>query len=102
MKLITGSFDNTGLPVLRGIISHFNQYTLINPLPNETILDWSKLKAFADDKCNLKAGIPSGIGRKYCKQRRKYWFPTFSPFPTMFSKTFFLKVFKSRNCVLKS
>ena len=53
MKLITGSFDNTALPVLRGIISYFNQYTLINPLPNEKILDWSKLKAFADDKINV-------------------------------------------------
>ena len=30
------------------------------------------------------------------------WLPAFSPFPTMFSKGFFLKVVKSRDCVVKS
>ena len=28
--------------------------------------------------------------------------PAFSPFPTMFSKFFFIKVVKSRDCVLKA
>ena len=28
--------------------------------------------------------------------------PTFSPFPTMFSKSFFLQVVKSRDCVVKT
>ena len=27
---------------------------LVNPLPDDKILDWSKLKAFADDKLNVK------------------------------------------------
>ena len=31
----------------------------------------------------------------------KCWFPAFSPFPTMFSKGFFLKVVKSRDRVVK-
>ena len=26
---------------------------LVNPLPNDKSLDWSKLKAFADDKINV-------------------------------------------------
>ena len=26
---------------------------VFNPLPNDKILDWSKLKAFADDKINV-------------------------------------------------
>ena len=31
----------------------------------------------------------------------KCWLPAFSPFPTMFSKGFFLKVVKSQGCVEK-
>ena len=33
----------------------FNLYKaeMLNSLPNDTILDWSKLKAFADDKINV-------------------------------------------------
>ena len=26
---------------------------ILNPLPNDNILDWSKLKGFADDKINV-------------------------------------------------
>ena len=38
-----------------------------NSLSNDKILDWSKLKAFADDKINLneKIQIRHGIGRKH-------------------------------------
>ena len=56
----------------------------INSLPNDKFSYWSKLKAFADDKINV-----TGIGRKLCGQRRKCWFPAFSPFATIFSKGFF-------------
>ena len=31
----------------------FMEMHLINPLPKETFFDWSKLKAFADDKINV-------------------------------------------------
>ena len=30
---------------------------------------------------------------------RKYWSPTFSPFPILFSKVFFFTVVKVENCV---
>ena len=52
------------------------------------MLDWSKLKAFADDKMNVteKLKFCFGNGRKHCGKRRKCWLPAFSPFPTMFSK----------------
>ena len=43
-----------------------------------------------------------GKGRKHCGKRRKCWLPSFSPFTTMFSKGFFLKVIKSQDCVVKS
>ena len=39
--------------------------------------------------------------RKHCEKRRKCWLPAFSPFPTMFSKGFFLGVDKSQDCVVK-
>ena len=32
----------------------------------------------------------------------KCWLPAFSPFPTVFSKAFFLRVAKSLDCVVKS
>ena len=35
------------------------------------------------------------------KKRRKCWLPTFSPFPTVFSKGFYFKVIKGRDCVVK-
>ena len=35
------------------IIDHYFFKITINPLPNDNILDWSKLKAFADDKIKV-------------------------------------------------
>ena len=61
----------------------------LNSVPNK-ILDQSKLKAFADDKINVTKNIEICYenGRKHCGRRRKCWLPSFSPFPTMFSKGF--------------
>ena len=72
-------------------------------LSNNKILDWSKLKALADDKINVseKLKFCVGKGRKHCGKRRKCWLPAFSPFPTMFLKSFFFKVVKSRDLVVK-
>ena len=41
-------------------------------------------------------------GRNHCGKRRKCWLPAFSSFPTMFSKGFFRRVLKSRDCVVNS
>ena len=35
----------------------------INSLPNDKILDWSKLKAFADDKINVAEKLSFVLGR---------------------------------------
>ena len=43
-----------------------------------------------------------GKSRKHCGKRRKCWLPAFSPFPTLFSKTFFSRGVKSLDCVVKS
>ena len=65
-------------------------------LYQKTFLNWSKLKEICrqQNKCDRKIQICFGKGRKYCGKRRKCWLPTFSPFPTMFSKGFFLRVVK--------
>ena len=75
-----------------------------NSLPNDKILDWSKLKAFADDKINetffnFFQGTEETMMKK---EKMLVTVPAFSPFPTMFSKVFFLKVAKSQDCVVKS
>ena len=73
------------------------------PLPNNNFFDWSKLKELADNKINVteKLKFVMGMSRKPWGKRRKCWLPAFSPFPTMFSKGFFPRVVKSRNCVVK-
>ena len=58
----------------------------INPLPEDNILDWSKLKAFADDKINVTQKLKVAL--------RKV--------ENMVGKGYFLRVVKSRNCVVKS
>ena len=47
------------------------------------------------NKCNLKVELLFGIGRKHYGRRRKCWLPAFPPFPTVFSKGFFLWVVES-------
>ena len=75
---------------------------MLNSLPNDKFMDWSKLKAFSDDKLSCKNEIRIGKGRKHCGKRRKYWLSAFSSFPTMFSKAFLPRVVKSRGCGVKS
>ena len=65
-----------------------------NSLPNDKFLDWSKLKALADDKINVAEKLKFVLGRIERK-------PEFSHFSTMFSKGFFFKVAISRDCMVK-
>ena len=66
-----------------------------NSVPNNKLLDFYKLKAFADDKiqnkCNPNIKTCFEKDRKHCWKRRKCWLPAFS-LPTLFSKDFFLRV----------
>ena len=54
------------------------------------------------NKCNRKVRICFEKGRKHCGKRRKWWLPAFSPFPTMFSKAFSVKIVKSWDSLVKS
>ena len=70
---------------------------MLNPLPNDKILDQSKFKVFADKyKCDLKIEISFGKRRKHCEKQ------AFSPLPTMFSKGLAQSVLKGQDCVVKS
>ena len=59
-------------------------------LPNDKILDVTKLKAFADDNMNVAQMLISVFVENHCWKRRKCWLSSFLPFPTMFSRGFFL------------
>ena len=61
-----------------------------NPLPNDKILDLSKLKAVVYNKIKVTEKLKMILGRteNIVGKRRKCWLPAFSPFPTMFSKGF--------------
>ena len=79
----------------------------INPIPDNKILGWSKLKAHADNKINIfqKIEICFQQGRKdfqnNARKEKKCWLPAFSSFLTMFSKGFYLRVVKTRDCLVK-
>ena len=75
----------------------------LNPLPNDKILEMTKLKAFADDKLNVakmtislfgRVENPMGKGENAGHQH-------FFPFPTGFSKALFLRLVKSRDYMAK-
>ena len=57
-------------PVLRSakqVIYNFMVFSFpfsFNPLPDDKVLDWSKLKTFADDKINVTKELKSGLERE--------------------------------------
>ena len=78
------------------------EISLFNSLTYEKFLDWSKLKALADEKINnLITKILCEMDRKHCGKKRKCWLPAFSPFPTMFSRDLFFGVVKTRDYMAK-
>ena len=78
--------------------------TFINPLPNDKFLDWSKLKAVADDKSNVAAKLKFVLGRveNIVGKGENAGYQHFLLFPQCFQKASLLGVVKSRDCVVKS
>ena len=85
------------------MFSKFIFLRVINPLPNNKILDFAKFKVLADDKLNIVKMMISlynrventvGKGENAGNQH-------FLLFP-VFSKAFFFRVIKSQDCVVKS
>ena len=96
--------------VVKGLIIHHvgiavDMYFLLilNPLPNDKILDVTKLKASADEKLNfvkmtisLLARVENTVGKG-----ENAGYKHFFPFSPVFSKAFFFRVVKSWECVVK-
>ena len=66
-----------------------------------TLPQMAKFKAFADDQNRgfQQIDICFWEGTKHCGKWRKCCLPTFSPFPTMFSKACFTRAVKTRGCL---
>ena len=48
-----------------------------------------------------KLTVVSGWVENFVRKGRKWWLPAFSPFPTMFSKFFFLGIINTRDYAVK-
>ena len=75
----------------------------INSLPDDKIVDWSKLKAFADNKINvaeMMISLPDMIENIVGKGENA-GYSIFSFSHNVFSKDLFFRVVKSRDCVVK-
>ena len=71
-----------------------------NSLPNDKFLDWSKLKAFADDKIYMTQKLKFDLGRveNLVGKGENAGNQHFLLFPQCFQKV----SFKSRDCVVKT
>ena len=49
--------------IMTFLFSRISNFLRLNPLLKDTILDWSKLKAFADDKINVTKKFNFVLGR---------------------------------------
>ena len=64
------------------------------------MLDWSKLKTFADNKFNVTKMIISVFDKKKTLwEKEKLLVQAISPFPKMFSKGFFPRRVRRCHCV---
>ena len=70
------------------------QFSNFISLPDDKILDWSKLEAFTDNKMNVNEKFKFGLGRVE-NLVGKCWLPAISFFPTMFSKALCFRAVKS-------
>ena len=76
--------------------------TGVNPLPNDKILVWSKLKAYADDKIIVTEKLKIVLGRieNIVEKGENAGYQHFLLFPQCFQKAYY-GVVKSRDCVVK-
>ena len=73
-----------------------------NPLPDDKILDWSKLEQIADNKSKVyfKCKISAIQGRKHCEKIRNWLLQAISPFLTVFSAVIYLQCVKMLHCMV--
>ena len=70
----------------------------MNSLPKDKLFDWSKLKAFADDKINVTKELKFVSGREenIVEKGKNADYQHFLFFPQRFQKASFSEVFKVR------
>ena len=72
----------------------------VNSLPNQNYLEWTKFKAFADDKCGSNKDFCLHRVTNIVEKRENAGYQHFSPFSTVFSKCLSSCV-KSLVCVIR-
>ena len=78
-------------------------YSYCNPLPNNKILGWEKLKAYADDKLKFaQVMINAFVTAKSTVGKKSWCFLTFSLLTKMFSKTISFSVVITRYFAVKT
>ena len=80
-------------------------YPSLNPLPSDKFLDWSKFKAFADDKIILTQKLRVVLGRveNIVGKGENAGYQHFLLFPQCFQKAFFSGLLKvGDDCLVKS
>ena len=88
---------------MKTLQTRFSNPLHLNSLPNDKMIDWPKLKAFADDKIKiLKMMNLSLIRLKTLWEKEKMLVINICPFSTMFSMGFLPRVIKSQDCRVKS
>ena len=90
--------------IYSGHIGTCSSKRLFNSLPDDKILDWSRLKAFADNNINVTEKFIFILGRveNNVKKGENAGYQHFPPFPTMFSEGLLYRVVQSHDCVIKS
>ena len=89
--LITSTFSLYTMfsrALYQGSSIHRTVWYRLNPVPNDKFFNWSKLKAFADDKWNMTVMMIHLFDRveKTVGKRRKCCYQHFLLFPQCFSK----------------
>ena len=73
-----------------------------NPVLDNKYFALSKLKAFVDKNFKIAKMMEFFPDRvENCVKRRKLWLPAFSPFLAICSKAFFIRIMKTRDCLVK-
>ena len=82
----------------------YHTIPMFNFLPHGKILDWSKLRAFTDDKINVTEKLKFVLGRieNIVEKGQNAGYHHFLLFPKCFSRSFPFKVVKGLDCVVKS
>ena len=78
---------------------------IFNSLPNDKILDWPKLKAFADNNlyvAKMMISLYDGAENIVEKKEENSGYQHFLLFPQCFWTGFLHRVVKIRDCVVKS